>query len=299
MRPILYLLFVFLALVSCNTNPNKTANAPASVPDTIVIEGDNQGPSSQIDSVDTDSTAISNIKFCISSNEFNNRKKTFLNKHPNLGHFKIAAINGFFYNDSLVGIEIISAQQNAFRNTSNDFVGWEDLFKEKYRERYDPLTGGYETSVKIIFVTDFCSQHKSSNTLNELMDREYPILTYKAHLPNIKFKDNVQGMLYASLAFENVKSSRGQRLYERMNRELADVHGDYLSPTTPIYQRYYEEIRDEANRNIETYNNSIKDSPSWSIIRIIFKPFKNKYYEDIEKNREQNDLENFKDVDII
>lgn len=297
MRSFLYLSIILLTLVSCkNTYTNNTADEIEV--DTIYIDEYTE-PSPKVDSVDIDSTAISNIKFCISINEFNSRKKTFLNTHPNLGNLKIASINGFFYNDSLAGIEIISVQQNAFRNNSNDFVGWEDLFKEKYRGRYDFVTSGYETSVKNIFVTDFSSQNTPSKTLKELMERKYPRLSYKANLPDIKFSDNVEGMMYTGLAFDNVKSSRGQQLYERMNREIAEVHDDYFSPTTPIYQRYYDQIREEANRNIEAHNNRIKDSPSWSIVRIIFKPLKDKYYEDIEENKKQQKTEHLKDTDII
>lgn len=298
MRPILYIIILIFVLVSCkNSDTNNTTIE--TVPDTIVIEEEYQNPSPQVDSVDIDSTAISNIKFCISPNEFNNRKKTFLNSHPNLGNLKIASINGFFYNDSLAGIEVISVQQNAFRNNSNDFVGWEDLFRKKYRGRYDFETSGYETSVKSIFVTDFSSQNSSSKTFKELIERKYPKLSYKSHLPDITFRDDVEGMMYIGSAFDNVKSSRGRQLYERMNREIADVHGDYFSPTTPIYQRYYEQIRDEANRNIDAHNNSVKNSPSWSIVRILFKPLKNKYYNDIEKRKKHEKSEHFKDTEII
>ena len=297
MRSFLYLLIILLTIVSCkNTYTNNTADEIEV--ETIYIDEYTE-PSSRLDSVDSDSTAISDIKFCISTNEFNSRKKTFLSTHPNLGTLKIASINGFFYNDSLAGIEIISVQQNAFRNNSNDFVGWEDLFKEKYRERYDFVTREYETYVKNIFVTDFSSQSTPSKTLKELMEKEYSILSYKAALPDIKFSDNVEGMMYTGFAFDNVKSSRGQQLYERMNREIAEVHDDYFSPTTPIYQRYYDQIREEANKNIQAHNNRIKDSPSWSIVRIIFKPLKDKYYEGIEENKKLQKSEHLKDTNII
>lgn len=169
MRSFLFLSIILLTIVSCkNTYTNNTADEIEV--DTIYIDEYTE-PSSRVDSVDIDSTAISNIKFCISINEFNSRKKTFLNTHPNLGTLKIASINGFFYNDSLAGIEIISVQQNAFRNNSNDFVGWEDLFKEKYRGRYDFVTREYETYVKNIFVTDFSSQSTPSKTFKELMEK--------------------------------------------------------------------------------------------------------------------------------
>lgn len=95
MRSILYIIFLDFVLVSCkNSYTNNTTNV--TIPDTVVIEEEYHELSPQVDSVDIDSTAISNIKFCISHDEFYNRKKTFLNSHPNLGNLKIASINGFF-----------------------------------------------------------------------------------------------------------------------------------------------------------------------------------------------------------
>lgn len=296
---VLFLLFIF---VSCTNHSNYKNTVSEILIDSIEGNKINDVVSEAkpiVDSIDIDSTAISNIKFCISQIEFNNRKKAFLNAHPNLGNLKIASINGYFYNDSLAGIEIISVRQDAFRNNSKDFVGWEDLFKQKYRGRYDFNTNGYDTSVKNIFVTDVSPKNTPSNDFKELLEKRYSKLSYKTHLPDIKFSGNVEGMMYIGQAFENVKSSRGQQLHERMNREIAEAHGDYFSPTTSIYQKYYDQIRDEANRNIEAHNNSIMNSPSWSIIRIIFKPLKKKYYDDIEKDKKQKKEHNLKDVGII
>ena len=59
MRPILYIIILIFVLVSCkNSDTNNTTIE--TVPDTIVIEEENQNPSPQVDSVDIDSTAISN-----------------------------------------------------------------------------------------------------------------------------------------------------------------------------------------------------------------------------------------------
>lgn len=199
----------------------------------------------------------------------------------------------------MAGIEIISVQQNAFRNQSNEFIGWEDLIKKKYHGKYDFRTREYETSVKNIYVTDVSSQNNPSSDIKELFARKYQRLYFKRHLPDITFSNNVEGMMYTGEAFNSTTSKRAAQLYERMNREISDNTGNYYSSTTTIYQIYYEKIRNEANANIETHNNHIKNNPSWSIIRIVFKPLRDQYYNQIEQSKKHSKSEALKDADLI
>lgn len=335
MRSIIFIFFVVLVLSSCKSSRNwDMSEVPDSIPVEIVeveVECESQWTASQIDSLRTDMTAIADIKFGMSQFEFNKKSKSFLSTHPKLGNLKIASFRGYFYKDSLAGIEIISVQQDAIRNSPNSFYGWEDLIKQKYgsygcepsvfgvhanknnvvsasakqysfqrsKEISEYISSGYETPMKIIFVTDFSAENHPVKDLRALFENGFSKIRYKTYLPDITFKNEFEGWMYTSEAFESIKSKNGMQLYDRMNREIEDTREDRLSPKVRIYQKYYDQIREEANINILSHNRKVKDSNTYSIIRIIFKPHREMYYQDLEDQDEQQKLQNIKDLELI
>ena len=248
-----------------------------------------------------DSIAIGDIKFCISEIKFNRLKKTFLNAHPTLGGLKIYSFKGFFYNGQLAAIELISVKQSIFANNSyyRDDNGWKNLVSKKYNGLYHSNTESYETNSKSIFVTDICATSSSANNYSELLNRKYETLHRCSYSPNILFKDNIEAMMYTGYAFELTTSSRSEKLKEEMEMEIAEARGNSITPTAPIYQRYYSLIRDEANHNAKSHNDKIKNAPSYSVIRIIFKPLKDVYDYDIEIKNSLQKLEYYEDSELI
>lgn len=246
---------------------------------------------------DYDSIAIGDIKFGITQSDFNIKKNDFLKNHPTLNGIPISNFKGFFYNGQLAAIEIISHKHSIFRNHEAHY--WSDLYAKKYPQHYNGCLNGYESTYKLIDVTDISPKLAPSNNFKEVINREYEQLFFQNLLPDKEFESNVDAWMYVDLAFENINTQRAEKLKKQMDKEIATKRNDPFHPSITIYQYYYNLIRDDANKNIQLHNDKLKDAPSWSIIRIIFKPLLNQYTLDVRNTKMQKEQELHKDVDLI
>lgn len=266
--------FVFL---SCEV---KKAQEPVEMwwPDTTEVKTDVV----EVDTFDIDSTAIADIVFGISIKEFNSKKEAFLVDHPIIGDLRIQYLNGFFYNGQLAGIEIISEKQDIFK-TGEYSRGWKTLYDKKYLNHY-------ETSVKSIRVTDVCKSPIPSKSFDELVNDQFEELSYKSYYP-LEFDNFFQALIQIDNAFKEINKAKSKELYRKMLDEISEVslysNNDILVPSPhQIRMRYYRMIRNEANDNVQKQNEIIRNSPSWSVVRIIYKPL-GKRYKNEEKEKEK------------
>lgn len=246
-----------------------------------------------------DTVAIGNIHLNTTKDIFEQEKRQFLTETQTLGELRIKSVNGFFYEDRLAAIQIISYPQTAHKegNAIYGINGWEYMYYQKYGDNYSRGSGKFQfvKGRKGIKVTDFCGSDRPFSSFEELMEKPLKACYQdEALFPDVKMDGDVDGMLRVSDVLLVLPKSRANYYQQQLNDALS--RRDRSNPfdiSTLIYQRIYDAARLEANQIIQQRNevnsNKHKNDPSWSVIIIGYIPACDKYRN--EKNREQQKLQ--------
>ena len=255
-----------------------------------------------------DTTAIANIHLNTTQEVFELEKQQFLEETKTLGGLKIKTVKGFFYENRLAALQIISFEQTFHKDNKIALSnGWELLYQQKYGMPYRVQNSRFQyiKGRKGIIVTDFCASDQSYSNFKELM--EQPLRTcYKDEelFPPVRMESNTEGMFHVVQVLHRLPESDAKRYEQKMSDEIAKL--DRNSPfynSTRVYQDIYDAARLKAN-NIIAKGNEInskkhKNDPSYSVIIIGFIPSWEKYLEEKNKEIERKKTERQKELDIL
>ncbi len=257
---------------------------------TAIVEDEPLEDNSKVGS--NDSTAIANIHFNTTKDVFEQEKRIFLLETKQLGNLVIKSVNGFFYNDRLSALQIIS---NGRRGKIDYKSGWADLYREKYESDIaDFLTFGCTVGCKRIYVSDWCSSCNPYTSFEDLIDKP---------VPHFKEKENTisefQPIDFSSMDMIHALST-AQRIEKYLSKSSLRRYTDLITSRDDEYntgiQKAYNHYRQEANAEIRRRNSVIdkhneqievrnKNALSYSIILIVYKPAE-KEYEAYKNNKE-------------
>lgn len=313
---ILYLIggLIVVSLSSCNKNKNtppqhiniSDINNKQEISESDRIANERQRQY-EIDYMDT--TAIGNIHLNTTKDVFEQEKRQFLAETPSLGELRIKSVTGFFYDNRLSAVQIISYPQTAHKEGKAIYgtSGWEYMYYQKYGNKYSSNRGRFQfvKGRKGMRVTDFCASDRPYNSFKELMEQPLKACYQdEALFPAVRMEGNVDGMMRVADVLQKLPGSRANYYQQQLNDALSSRdRNNPFDISTPIYQRIYDAARVEANQIIQQRNevnsNKHKNDPSWSVIIIGFIPACDKYNEEkrLEKERKQQEKQN--DLDKI
>ena len=261
----------------------------------------------ELDNMDT--TAIGNIHLNTTKEVFEQEKRQFIAETQTLGKLRIKSVNGFFYDDRLAAVQVISYPQTAHKEGHAIYGvnGWEYMYYQKYGNKYSANNGKFQfvKGRKGIRVTDFCASDRPYSSFKELMEQPLKACYQdEALFPAVTMDGNVDGMMRVSDVLLRLPKSRSNYYQQQLNDALA--RRDRNNPfdiSTPIYQRIYDAARVEANNIIQQRNevnyNKHKNDPSWSVIIIGYIPAFEKYRDEKRREREQRQQERQNELDKI
>lgn len=268
----------------------------------------------------TDSSAIGCIHFNVIKEVFEVQKKQFLSENSMLHNYKIQSVNGFYYDDRLAVVQIISYPQDAhkksydqgFYTSPND--GWERLYSLKYTNNNQsyPLKSvkeieaeerakrpfDYKTQHKGIKVTDFAISGRPQKSIEEVMEKNIEKTYRKTELfPNVKITSWIEGVIMVNNAISYLPGKRQRKISERFENALTHASSGsnpLFNPKTDVCDRIYHEILREANAMIQQDNDrqilKHKNDPSYSIITIYYLPAYDKYMQDKSDKQNQEEM---------
>lgn len=294
-------LFMIYSLFSCNQtyqNNNKTLdNTPIVMEEQSrqQLEEENR---KQQELEKKDSTAIANIHLNTTKEVFEAEKKQFLTENKTLGCYTIKSVTGFFCNDRLAAIEIISMQQTVHKDKGFNTDSWGMLYYTKYNKisKLDDNKFDYVYRNKGIIATDLCASDKPFSSFEELMENRLKrCYQNESTFPAHRMENNTDGIFRVSQVLMALPDNR-RKHYDNIISDAAARRNpnDMFSTMTPTYQIVYDEARIEANKIIEQRNatNSKKhqNDPSWSVIIIAYMPAVQAYrIEQRNKQQEKQD----------
>lgn len=268
-----------------------------------------------------DQTAIGNIHMNTDESQFNSEKELFLNEHPKLGGLAISSIKGFFYDNRLAAIEIISNKQDIHSKIINHDMGydygWQPLYYSKYkliehREKiqyfsFEKATGRlsiYNNNQFLIEVSDVCDSSKGHDSFKDIINSPNK-QCYGHDLMPLQFdqSNNIARMLSVYTLIDELPKERAEYIKNQYDLERSSINTDNpmvkISSESAIDKKYYysllPEVQAQRNRLLRLHRND----PSWSFIIIYYKPLLEKYNHDQEKMKEQKNQEKNHELDII
>lgn len=305
MRKYIYSFFVceiIIVLLLVSIKSCKIDKYTPSQNNYISEERSDQKSQMELDYMDT--TAIGNIHLNTSKEVFEQERSQFLKETKTLGELKIKSVTGFFYDNRLAAIQIISYPQTAHKNGRFGMKGWEYLYDKKYRENYSSNKGDFQyiKGRKGIKVTDLCASDCPYSSFKELMEKPLK-KTYMDEMlfPPIETMGNIDGPLKVLEVLEYLPQSR-KNYYQKLLMEESS-YNNINSLSVPDYQRIYNAARNEANNIIQQQNNinslKHKNDPSWSVIIISFIPACDKFEKEKKKVLEQKEQDEQKELEKI
>jgi hypothetical protein len=268
-----------------------------------------------------DQTAIGNIHMNTDESQFNSEKELFLNEHPKLGGLAISSIKGFFYDNRLAAIEIISDQQDIHSKIINHDLGydygWDNLYSSKYKpleyveehkffsfERAVGRLAIYNNDQFLIEVSDICDSPKGHNSFKDIINSPKK-QCYGHNLMPLQFDEssNVARMLSVYTLIDELPKERAKYIKGQYELERSSINTDNLfvkvSSESSIDKKYYYSLLPEVQAQRDRLFRLHRNDPSWSFIIIYYKPLLEKYNHDQEKMKEQRNQEKSQELDII
>lgn len=305
---------LYIVLVSCGNQQVKSSSEEQNVIGDTVIGITVQKEPDNKSSIDY--TAIGNIHMDIDDLQFEQEKESFLKDHHELGGLAIKCINGFFYNNRLAAIEIISEQQEIHRRIMNGITnneGWLPLYVSKYgisnvRKTSKYLSYGrlslFEKNNFIIEVSDLCNSPKRHDSFEDIVICP-PKQCYGHDFNSLKFdrSNNISRILSVNSLIDELPKDRADFLKQQYNNDrnriVSDNPMERISLESAIDQKYFNLILPEVQAHRDRLMNIHRNDPSWSIIIIYYKPLLEKYYHDTEMKKEQKNQERKSELEII
>lgn len=258
-----------------------------------------------------DTTAIGNIHLNTTKGTFEEEKRVFLNESKSLGPLRIKSLTGFFYEDRLAGIEIISFPQTAHKD-GHEFpwtYGWDFMYRKKYGTQYSVSSSyfQYVKGRKGIRVTDYGASDLPYSSFKEFL--EVPLsLCYRDEPLFPVFNKYADAEMQIDRVLRTLPISSVKRFTQRMidaSIKYRDFSSGGTIDASSIIRKHveleqiYNDARNEANQIIEHRNelnsNKHKNDPTWSIIIIGYIPAIEKYKEEqrirVEKKEEMQQKE--------
>ena len=261
-----------------------------------------------------DSSAIGCIYFNTSKDIFEKQKLQFLAQNPKINQYEVRTIAGFFYNDKLAAVQIISSSQDEHKKTYNSdqyfssLNGWEHLYWEKYapKDLIPEKNNQYEirqkspfeymTKYKGINVTDFAASPRPLSSFKDVIESKIETTYRKAPLlPETEVSYWMEGVIMVHNAIAYLPSKRQKELNAEFDRRMNNAPSRdpiYTNPKTIICREMYNIAVKEANQVIMTDNEKQtqihKNDPSYSVIIICYLPAYNDY---MQKKRQKNQQE--------
>ena len=322
---ICYCWFILMYLATSCGNSNKkysTAEYTNEVIDSVVS---NKVETRQEKSSSIDYTAIGNIHMNTDEFQFQEEKDIFLNEHHVLGGLTIQSLEGFFYDNRLAAIEIISDQQEIHRKLLENEInedGWYPMYHSKYqaadiRDKIRPFSlddyargranglSVFKNNQFLIEVSDVCDSPEGHNSFEDIINSPKK-QCYGHNLMPLRKKNNANNVekavsIYSLL--EELPKERAKRILNQYNFERDNINTDNLMyeivSKNSIDEKYLNILIPEVQAHRNKLLNLHKNDPSWSFIIIYYKPLLQKYYQDQEKIKEKKKQEKNKELDII
>lgn len=324
MRKSIVISAAFMGLVisiGCG-NMNKQSSTEtyytSEINDTIIDSVVNVEPETE---PSIDQTAIGNIHMNIEESQFESEKELFLNEHPKLGGLTIRSIKGFFYDNRLAAIEIISDQQDIHSKIINHDMGydygWQPLYYSKYKliehrekiqyfsfEKAAERLSIYNNNQFLIEVSDVCSSPKGHNSFKDIINSPKK-QCYGHNFTPLQFdqSNNIARLLSVNVLIDELPKERAEHIKSQYNLERSSINTDNpmvkISSESAIDKKYYYSLLPEVQAQRDRLLRLHRNDPSWSFIIIYYKPLLEKYNQDQEKLKEQRNLEKNQELDII
>ena len=272
-----------------------------------------------------DNTAIGNIHMNIDELQFESEKEEFLSKHQELGGLAIKSLKGFFYDNRLAAIEIISEQQNIHRKRmENDIYfeeGWFHLYNSKYlpadyNQRIHPfslvntakgISNGlslFKNHHFLIEVSDLCDSPQEHYSFEDIINSPKSEC-YGHNLLPLKLDESNNlaraGSVYSLI--EELPKERAKYVLNSYKQEMNNINTDnfmtQIVAESAIDRKYFNLLLPEVQSQRNRLLNKHKNDPSWSFIIIYYKPLLDKYKQDQQILREKIKQEKDKELDII
>lgn len=262
---------------------------------TAIVEANPVGDNSLVYS--NDSTAIANIHFNTTKEVFEQEKRIFLAETKQLGNLAIKSVNGFFYNNRLSALQIIS---NGRKGKIDYDSGWADLYREKYESDIaDFYTFGCTVGCKRIYVSDWCNSCNPFTSFEDLIDK--PVPHFKETESTISEFQPIDfssmGMVQALTTAQRIEKYLSRSSRRRYQGLITARDDQYNTGIQKAYNHYRQEanaeirrrnaVTDKHNEQIEAKN---KSALSYSMVLIIFEPAEKEY--EAYKNRKENEQYN-------
>ena len=314
---LLYVAVATLGLLVGCAKKNPSVENPREVVDSIVadlpsVESKNTPSISQ--------TAIGNIHMNIDKSQFEAEKNIFISEHNKLGGLTIKSLRGYFYDNRLAAIEIISNQQELHKKKlSNEIYdeGWCCMYASKYEHAdmkdrlslfsLERLTGELSLFKKdkyLIEVSDFCVSPQGHKNYEDIINS--PIKQCYGHnLVPLKYDDSNNLMRESSVSslINELPKERARKISNQYKLEKNSINTDNLvvkiSAEAAIDLKYFSLLLPEVQAQRDKLFNMHKDDPSWSYIIIYYIPLLEKYNRDKEVIKERKKQARDKELDII
>lgn len=316
--------FLFVAvttlglLVGCaNKLKNPSTEYPSENVDTVVANL----PNTELKTTPSIAqTAIGNIHMNIDESQFEAEKDMFLSEHNKLGGLTIKSLKGYFYDNRLAAIEIISNQQDLHRKKLNNEIydeGWGSMYASKYEHAdmidrlslfsLERLTSGLSLFKKndyLIEVSDFCVSPQGHRNYEDIINN--PIKQCYGHnLLPLKYNDsnNLERASSVYSLINELPKERAKKISNQYNLEKKSINTDNLvvkiSAEAAIDLKYFNLLLPEVKAQRDKLLNMHKDDPSWSYIIIYYLPLLEKYNQEKERKKERKKQARDKELDII
>lgn len=270
-----------------------------------------------------DTIAIGNIRLNTTKDVFELEKAQFLKENDSLGPLKIKSITGFFWNDRLIAIQVISQDNSYYRDMMKngriqielepyyweyhgEGLGWSGLYALKYGKHYknqNHLTRfDYIKGRKGIRITDFCSSNKPYSSIEKIINDPLPLGWNKKGLyvprqfedPQHPLGNDIFLATQNKLCVINVLKDLPKHRAEQLESMLGAF------PSYLLCQEIYDIAIEEANTIIQRENeigyNKHKNDPSYSVIIIGFIPALKEYENQYKEQRNGDKQEKLKET---
>lgn len=275
-----------------------------------------------------DSSAIGNIHLNTTKDIFLNEKNEFIRNYKSIGALSIKSLNGYFYNNKLAAIEVISEKQNAHalyckRQDIGD-NGWFNLYKSKYFKRETTLNNDFALiswlsfssylfdnyfikGNMIVLVSDYKNTSKPCDNFEEVINNPFTEC-YGHRLVSLDIPEhNILRRGLVKDLIDELPEPKKSNYLNRFNRDVKNnKYSDGFTQASANYaldMLYLEQIIPEIKLVREKRFSEHANDPSWSVIIIYDKGLLQQYKE--KKAKEFHDIEQSlkdkikKDLDII
>lgn len=307
---------ILIIALSCkNENRKSTTEYQIEVVDSVA----NNEMNAEQESNSNDDTAIGNIHMNIDESQFELEKEDFLNNHYKFGGLTVKSLKGFFYNNRLAAIEIISDQQDIHRKQLEYDInedGWYPMYKSKYKpagfkDRIHPFSFDNQSMLPIfeknhclIEVSDLCDSPKGHNSFEDIINSPKR-LCYGHNLMPLELDESNNIMRAASVMglINELPKERANNIMKQYDLEKKSINTDNLilkiASESALDKKYFNALLPEVQAHRDKLLNLHKNDPSWSFIIIYYKPLLEKYKQDQEKLEERRNQEKNRELDII